>query len=181
MARDRPLSGTGRLLYSFAARPDSSVSSCMNKKPLSFPIHWPGHPKRLRGQVIRLTKPRNNPGHTQMQRAIRALNTTVLLTLLAVSGCHLYGPAPGNGAKAEYFYARAEPIIQALEAYRHSTGSYPEKLEALRPDYIRDIDWPAHMYRRTQGEYELSFSYEGPGINSCVYRPAENWDCSGLI
>ena len=93
---------------------------------------------------------------------MRLLVTMVLLTVTSMNGCHLYGPAPGKGAKAEHFYVKAEPIIQALEAYLKSTGSYPETLEALKPIYLKEVDWPPRTYQRTEGGYELWFSYEGP-------------------
>ena len=112
---------------------------------------------------------------------MRLLMTTVLCAALMMTGCHLYGPAPGKGAKAERFYVKAKPIIQALEAYRTSVGSYPEELDALKPSYLKEVDWPFGMYQRTEDGYELWFSYEGPGINSCVYKPAGEWECSGLI
>lgn len=112
---------------------------------------------------------------------MRLLRTTFLLTASMISGCHLYGPAPGEGIKAEYFYLNAKPIIQALEAYQKTMGNYPDTLEALKPDYLNRIDWPSRMYQKTENGYELWFSYEGPGVNSCVYKPAGGWECSGLI
>jgi hypothetical protein len=34
-------------------------------------------------------------------------------------------------------------------------------------------------YRRVSDSYELSFSYVGPGMNTCTYSPAVGWKCSG--
>ena len=90
---------------------------------------------------------------------------------------------PGVGAKAERGYAACEPIITALEQVRAETGEYPAALEELVPEYLASIprtvnDQPLE-YAKTPAGFSLTFRYLGPGMNWCVYTPADGWDCSG--
>ena len=95
---------------------------------------------------------------------------------------------PGKGPKANRGYARATPVIGALERFRAERGTYPESLRELVPDYMRAeaLATPEHRherypweYRRTSEGYELAFRYVGPGMNRCIYAPAAGWRCSG--
>ncbi len=104
-----------------------------------------------------------------------------IFLLNGLNGCHIYGPPPGHGEKAGRFYAKAEPIIQALEQYRKKEGEYPGSLEALKSGYLPKPDWPSHGYKKKEDGYELWFYYEGPGINTCIYKPPGKWECTGLI
>ncbi len=84
---------------------------------------------------------------------------------------------PGKGPRAERGYQMSRPVIEALKQYYEKNGEYPEGLAALVPDYIKEI--PSIGYRKKDPSYELEFSYEGPGVNRCVYTPEKDWNCSG--
>jgi hypothetical protein len=91
---------------------------------------------------------------------------------------------PGVGVKAERGYRACEPVIAALTRYYEDHGSYPEKLEALLPDYLGEApltvnDMPI-LYRLTEQSYTLEFSFVGPGMNHCSYTPEAKWDCYGF-
>lgn len=101
--------------------------------------------------------------------------------MLVLSGCNLYGPPPGEGEKAEHYYAMATPIIAALEDYHRANNRYPQHLSELKPDFLDQVNWQEQMYEPTDSGYELWFQYQGPGINGCIYRPNEGWTCSGMI
>ena len=105
----------------------------------------------------------------------------IILIAVMVNACHIYGPAPGEGSKAEVFYAHAEPIINALDEFHNENGYYPESLSQLVPQYLTEYNWQDNSYKVNGGIYELWFSYQGPGINTCVYKPGSKWECSGLI
>lgn len=113
--------------------------------------------------------------------SIKTCALLVLLVITAFQGCSWYGAPPGEGKVAQKFYSKAEPIIKALEEFRLSNGSYPNKLTELAPEYLSHVDWNEHSYESFGNSYKLFFSYEGPGVNSCVYTPEEAWKCSGLI
>jgi hypothetical protein len=92
---------------------------------------------------------------------------------------------PGVGEKAERGYAASEPIIAALEKFREDNGQYPDLIAYLVPDYLPvlwtggdDLDY---SYSLTDEGYSFSFHYRGPGMNTCRYRPAEGWHCSGAF
>jgi len=109
-----------------------------------------------------------------------------LLLLLPFTGCLCFGPPPGKGAKAELGYERCAPIIEALAAYRQRESAYPETLEALvtAKDLTAIPLGPQDGilgYTRTTRSYELSFHYEGPGMNNCTYKPESKWSCSGYF
>jgi len=112
---------------------------------------------------------------------VRVLHTILLSTFFLLSGCHLYGPQPGEGVKAEYYYTKAAPIIDALERYYGVNKHYPVRLNELQPDFLENVDWPEHMYESTGTSYELWFRYQGPGSNACIYQPAKGWKCVGMI
>lgn len=101
--------------------------------------------------------------------------------IIAVSSCGIYGPPPGQGKIAEAYYEKSIPIISALEDYYKQYGSYPNSLDELIPKHLSSHEWPSQWYESTGDNYKLWFSYEGPGINSCVYEPGKDWECSGLL
>lgn len=108
------------------------------------------------------------------------------LSASLLGGCWLtpWAPAPGEGPKAERYYQRAEPIIDALATFHDERGHYPQSLDKLVPDYIAsdrapDGDWD-FAYERTDEAYVLAFGYSGPGINHCSYSPERgSWGCTG--
>ena len=106
---------------------------------------------------------------------------SILSICLIFLGCHLYGPPPAKGPKAEKFYEEAAPIISALELYKNERGSYPESLDDLIPKYIPEMPSRNFFYVIEKDTYILAFKYEGPGVNSCAYSPGKGWDCTGLI
>jgi hypothetical protein len=94
------------------------------------------------------------------------------------------GEPPGFGAAADLGYQTCDPIIHALERYHAQTGAYPEELKDLVPSFLAEIPpTPERLseisYRLTDTSYQLEFKYAGPGLNSCIYTPENEWDCSG--
>lgn len=110
------------------------------------------------------------------------------LTALAVTACLT---APGAGPKAERGYARAVPIVAALEAYRAAHGAYPDSLPTLVPAYLAPaaLDVPSRTQERYPWQYQrdslgfrLEFRYSGPGMNQCVWTSATRaWRCHGYF
>lgn len=101
--------------------------------------------------------------------------------LLLLAGCE----RPGEGAKAAAGYAACTPVIEALGRFDAEQGRYPELLGHLVPSYLSAV--PGEVggypldYRATDAGrgFELAFSYSGPGMNRCRYRPDTGWACSG--
>jgi hypothetical protein len=106
---------------------------------------------------------------------------SILIIGLICFGCHLYGPPPGEGPKAERLFKEAAPIIDALEQYRSERGSYPKMIGELIPRYLHEMPSETFSYAPENESYILAFRYEGPGINSCVFSPGKGWHCTGLI
>lgn len=96
----------------------------------------------------------------------------------------------GEGRKAEAGFRHATPVIAALEEFHRDRGSYPVELEELVPTYLSSdkLLLPVPLgggiqrirstasnnprifsYDQDGNSYDLSFSYEGPGINRCIY------------
>ena len=106
--------------------------------------------------------------------------------MLATTSC----PAPGEGAKAERGYRRAEPIIGALDRFHADSGHFPATLEGLVPAYLADtaLAVPSReqerypwTYNLEDSSYTLQFRYTGPGSNECTYLgTTKRWECSGL-
>ena len=124
---------------------------------------------------------RDGRADAQRRRWFTGISAIVLFVIL--TGC----PGPGEGRKAEAAFARAQPIIDALARCNEVRGEYPDRLDALVPDYLPEStlelrsEYPFE-YRRTEESYELSFRYVGPGMNECVFAPErERWDCSGYF
>lgn len=110
----------------------------------------------------------------------------LLLSILLLSACAgQTEEPPGIGEKAERGYAACNFIIEVLEYYKRDTGTYPASLVELVPDYSPSIPTEVNgqpiMYHKTDEGYSLSFSYIGPGMNSCTYSTDDGrqWRCSG--
>jgi hypothetical protein len=115
--------------------------------------------------------------------------------------------APGKGWKARAGYKAAAPVILALEKFHNDHGNYPANLGELVPVYLPNarelrvrgkakpvysprapapdpLEAYSHFdefgYRRDGDEYELSFSYTGPGMNHCWYNSkTKSWAAGG--
>ena len=115
---------------------------------------------------------------------MKAIRLTVLLAFV-ITSCD----DPGEGPKAARGYARAEAVINALEAFRRERGSYPESLGQLVPRFLpaRALDVPTAEqerypleYRTDSGEFTVAFRYVGPGMNECSFASgSRKWRCSG--
>ena len=117
------------------------------------------------------------------------------MTTFFMSGCGIFGPAPGKGRKAKRGYAKAAPVIKAIDEYHNETGGYPSSLDVLLPTYL--AEWPKGFdadgiclgfipedglcYTKTEKSYEIRFSYTGPGKNICVYTPESGWNAIGYF
>jgi hypothetical protein len=103
------------------------------------------------------------------------------MLMLGAAAC----PPPGKGDKAEAGYKACAPVIAALASYHQAKGRYPESLKELVPGYVdsipEEVNGLAIEYKPTPTSYSLRFSYEGPGMNTCVYTPETGWSCSGYF
>lgn len=107
------------------------------------------------------------------------MRAALLLILTLLPSCLCLQP-PGRGAKADAGYARAEPVIQALEKFERETHGWPATLAELVPTYFAAIPQADSLeYKRTTTSFELRFHYSPPGMNTCVYTPESKWQCSG--
>ena len=118
------------------------------------------------------------------------LRISMLLTLAAASlstgGCY----APGEGRVAHFGRMRGAQLIRGIESYHLENARYPKSLNELTPRYLSRNDLikllsspPKFDYISNSPEsYELTFSYTGPGINTCSYvaeKVDAVWSCSG--
>ncbi len=105
----------------------------------------------------------------------------LLLAVLLAAACE----KPGEGAKAEAWYAAARPIIASLNSYHQDVGRYPQELSALVPVYLTEVpkgpDGQPFEYKwiAPGTSYSLTFRYAGPGMNICAYTPETAWRCYG--
>src|SRR6266576_334353 len=109
-----------------------------------------------------------------------ATTAAVALASMITVGC----PALGKGPKAERGFAQSQPIIDALDAYHRTKKAYPDSLSHLVPNYLEPVAYRAPVeYHKLQGDdYEISFRYEGPGMNECHYQgSSRKWSCSGYF
>jgi hypothetical protein len=115
-----------------------------------------------------------------------ALKGIFALLLVALSACD----SPGEGKMADLGKAHSTRIVGALDKFRHEHGEYPRSLEELTPNLLTSVqllEYTSHPavieYRRDSPQvFELSFSYTGPGRNTCIYRSDERkngWECFG--
>ena len=118
----------------------------------------------------------------------RAVATAVFALAAGLSGCPLYDSLfdpPGKGEVAERGYAICTPLIAALEKYRTEHQYYTASLNELTPRYLsslpeEDIKSMRVTYFSGGANYELSFSYAGPGMNKCTYTSEKQaWSCIG--
>ncbi len=65
--------------------------------------------------------------------------------------------------------SNAKIIIQALDAYRNSTGEYPVELDQLIPDYLESIPDPQW------GTNEWEYNRANWDLYSIEIRRSENW------
>jgi hypothetical protein len=121
------------------------------------------------------------PMPIKSRRNPRLILAFCLALLVAVMAC----AAPGEGRKAAAGYALCEPLIDGLARYHGEYASYPDTLDALVPGFVDTIpvtydNFPI-LYARTDASYTLEFSYQRPGMNTCVYTPDSDWSCSGYF
>ena len=128
------------------------------------------------------------------------------LGLLFTSYC-CFTPPSGKGRQAEAGFRAATPVSVALEKFHEDRRSYPVHLDELVPRYLPDAAAllvrgkvePQHsprasesaggdggsslhqfMYVREANGYRLSFSYTGPGMNTCVFDSrTKQWHSHG--
>jgi hypothetical protein len=140
---------------------------------------------------------------------IRQLALRLLIVSLALSftSCCCFGTPPGKGRQAKAGFRAAAPVILALEQFHKDHGSYPVGLNELVPRYLPDAAAllvrgkvePLHSprarssaesnensyldrfsYARDADGYRLSFSYTGPGMNTCEFDSrTKQWNSHG--
>jgi len=122
------------------------------------------------------------------QVSARTLAAYIFALAASLSGCTLYDSLfdpPGKGELAERGYAICAPLIAALEKHRTEHQVYVASLTELTPTYLsalpnEDIKSMHVAYFTGGTNYELSFSYAGPGMNKCTYRSEKQaWSCMG--
>lgn len=119
-------------------------------------------------------------------RKVKAIFITAVLCS-GLSACMFFDfllDPPGKGAAAEAWFKRCQPIIDALENYKIKNLHYPENVKTLLPEYVgtipeEELKQGELRYRAQKGSYELMFTYYGPGVNYCIYKPESKWSCSG--
>lgn len=108
----------------------------------------------------------------------------VSVTVIVILGWQTCSEPPGAGAKASLGYESAGAVIKVLYDYRRTRGDYPRSLQELPAEALFDVQMEpngnALEYREDNGEFEISFRYVGPGVNTCVYASkTKNWNCTG--
>ena len=97
----------------------------------------------------------------------------VCLSVVCCVSCN----APGKGPKAERGYARAKPVVTALDSFRRAKGQYPDSLNQLVPQFLpaAALETPTRTqerypleYQQSDGNFTLTFRYVGPGMNYCT-------------
>ena len=109
--------------------------------------------------------------------------------LLLSSCCSRYTQsfccAPGKCQKAIDSFAVLNPIMVALETYKTDHAKYPKNLNLLVNEHINMIPSDKVIdlkYLLKESEYELTFTYYGPGMNICTYSSkSKSWGCYGLF
>lgn len=114
----------------------------------------------------------------------------ILLVTFALGACctpysQSFCCEPDDCPQAKDGFARYASLISALEVYKKNNDQYPESLEELKPKYIEHIligEGDKFSYAISDGKYELSFTYYGPGANICSYTSeVSKWSCSGYF
>lgn len=117
----------------------------------------------------------------------------IAVGLLWLGGCNpfmLFHCSPYGCAKAEDGRSRLQPVIDAALAYAEDRDAYPERADALVPDYLAQRperpDWAPPeagdwwWYERTATGFTVGFVYFGPGVNVCSWTlEAATWRCGG--
>jgi hypothetical protein len=92
---------------------------------------------------------------------------------------------PGEGPKAQRGFDAAAPLIAALNEHHVDHSQYPDDLVELVPQYVDAIPTRSKgmgfQYEIHGNEYQLSFTYLGPGVNHFHYSPSTGWKCSGYF
>lgn len=112
------------------------------------------------------------------------------LLLAGFAALALTCESPGEGPKAARGFARAKPVIAALDSFRVANGAYPDSLAQLVPMFLpaSALVPPAASqehypfeYTKEVADFMLLFRYEGPGMNWCSFRASRRtWECNGL-
>lgn len=113
---------------------------------------------------------------------MKKLFLLLLLALGVYVGYLARKEKPGMGPKARSGKAAAQPVINAIEAYRTAHNMYPADLDDLRSENSslpRRIDGHGIDYDRHGATYEVSFSYTTPLPVHCTYTPS-HWKCGYL-
>jgi hypothetical protein len=101
-----------------------------------------------------------------------------IIFLLAVIVFCAACPAPCDVSESEAapIQSEAAPIIQALESYRAARNNYPNSLDDLTPDYLREIPKTLggrvfQYNRNSEKEYFLRIASRNGGFysGSCTY------------
>lgn len=121
-----------------------------------------------------------------MQPVKRAF-ITIAAICLALAACD----NPGEGPRFETGRQQAEPVIEAIHAYRDEHGRYPARLDDLVPKFYskRFLDdhtpgRPIPFFYQTNpdGSFLFEFVYSYPGRNRCGYvlnSDPVKWECWG--
>lgn len=113
-----------------------------------------------------------------------------LFTIFILSACcspytQSFCYKPMECEQAKDGFSMYNPIINALKLYKEKNGEYPSSLKQLQPQYIESIPEGVDdkfTYTLNKSEYELNFTYYGPGANICSYSSEiSKWDCSGYF
>lgn len=118
-----------------------------------------------------------------------AFKTMLAVLVLTLAGCFAV-EAPGEGARADEGRLRGDEIAQAIERFRKEHERLPESMSELVPRYLAELppdcrkgaEGVSFCYRLVEkSDFELEFTYYGPGINSCRRRTNSYWICSGHL
>ena len=123
------------------------------------------------------------------QRGLRTAGTLALWSSYSFVALFFVSCFIGDTGKRQLGRALAAPVLSALQQYHAASGVYPDSLLQLVPTYLapsalhpseqRLLNGPLR-YVRDSGGFTLSFSYLGPGANTCNISPKGRWSCGGL-
>lgn len=118
----------------------------------------------------------------------------ILLLPFLFSGCilMLFQCKPEKCEEAQTSFEKLQPVINALTFYSEQNKTFPDSLAQLVPKYLEDVPRKMNGYpvlyssessifseSEEINDYELGFSYSGPGMNHCYYQPKKGWECFG--
>lgn len=107
----------------------------------------------------------------------------LLVVAILVGGSWYYfkPEPPGQGPEAQAAMRAAQPVLQALEAYRTARGVYPHDLDDLSPEFLSGrltfSNGSQPEYERLGPSYQLTLNYTNPLPVHCAYRPGAKWKC----